>query len=876
MIKLTNFIFIVIIFCTLTSSAQNGMNFQGVARNSNGIILASQAIAVRLSILQGASTGNIEFQETKTITTNAQGLFNVIIGDGTATTSLGNYKNINWQQSPKFIRIEMDANAGNNFTILGTTQFQYVAFAHFADGVAADNITGILPLAKGGTGVSSLQDLKAALQISNVNNTSDLLKPISNATQNLFNTKLNSTDTLGLSERINLKMSLNDGLGALTLKANASDVTNSLALKENASNKSSATDLGGISPSDVLFPTQKAVKDYLTANAASGGVADGGITTIKLADLAVTDAKIATGISKSKVGLGNIDNTSDALKPVSTAMQAALDLKANVTDLVHSGDVTGTTSLSIINNAVTTNKIADAAITFNKIQNLSASNKVLGRVSSGAGIVEEISTTGTGNVVRATSPTLVTPSIGDATASRISVGTPVAGSYAALEINSTTKGFLPPRMTKVERSILDGTSIVPTRPDKIPTGTTIYCTDCGAGDLQIYNGTEWTSSSGDAPKSLAPGDFALGGIVGYILTPGDNGYVEGVTKGVIIDIKHIDNYDYRLSLSNAIGYDPGTSGTSTALGMGMENTNKIVAALGNYNGGNYIAKHAYDYIGGNYNDWYIPSLDELRKIRNNEQVISKKLEQGAISSTSPNFFITSSVGDVHGRYWAISFFGNELNSFDYASTPDELFDANTYVPIIMVIRSFVIGANTSSSNATETSSTIKSKLGITTLSGANTGDQVLPTLSSLGAVPNSRVITINGTGLDLSSDRAYTINAGLSLTDLESSNVKAKTFQLTQPTAINSTTTTTLDLSTGNLLELVLTGPTTLAFSNPKIGTYIIKVKQDATGGRTLSFPVMKWSDAAVPSITTSANAIDLITLIYDGTHYYGSCLQNF
>jgi hypothetical protein len=30
--------------------------------------------------------------------------------------------------------------------------------------------------------------------------------------------------------------------------------------------------------------------------------------------------------------------------------------------------------------------------------------------------------------------------------------------------------------------------------------------------------------------------------------------------------------------------------------------------------------------------------------------------------------------------------------------------------------------------------------------------------------------------------------------------VKAQTFQLTQPTAINSTTTTTLDLSTGNLL----------------------------------------------------------------------------
>ncbi|NBR56868.1 MAG: hypothetical protein EBU05_07520 [Chitinophagia bacterium] len=213
--------------------------------------------------------------------------------------------------------------------------------------------------------------------------------------------------------------------------------------------------------------------------------------------------------------------------------------------------------------------------------------------------------------------------------------------------------------------------------------------------------------------------------------------------------------------------------------------------------------------------------------------------------------------------------GADATTADIAPSTDRNYVTDVQAGIIL---------NTSGVNTgDETTSSIKSKLGITTLSGSNTGDQVLPTLLSLGAVPTSRVITINGTGLDLSSDRSYTINTGLTLADLESSNVKAKTFELTQPTAINSTTTTTtLDLSNGNLLELVLTGPTTLAFSNPKIGTYIIKIKQDGTGGRTLTFPIMKWADAAVPTITTAANAIDLITLIYDGTHYYGSCLQNF
>jgi hypothetical protein len=74
----------------------------------------------------------------------------------------------------------------------------------------------------------------------------------------------------------------------------------------------------------------------------NANVADGAITAAKLADGTITDAKIGAGISASKVGLGNVNNTSDANKPVSIAAQAALDNKENTTN--KSKDVTLGTS----------------------------------------------------------------------------------------------------------------------------------------------------------------------------------------------------------------------------------------------------------------------------------------------------------------------------------------------------------------------------------------------------------------------------------------------------------------------------------------------------------------------------------------------------
>ena len=66
------------------------------------------------------------------------------------------------------------------------------------------------------------------------------------------------------------------------------------------------------------------------------------------------------GVTKSMVGLGNVDNTTDANKPVSTATQTALDLKANLASPTFTGTVSGITATMVglgnVNNTTDANK----------------------------------------------------------------------------------------------------------------------------------------------------------------------------------------------------------------------------------------------------------------------------------------------------------------------------------------------------------------------------------------------------------------------------------------------------------------------------------------------------------------------------------------
>lgn len=111
------------------AQAPDIMNYQAVARNNAGQALANQTIRVRLSVVKNAVS---QYSETRQVTTNALGLFNVQIGSTGALSTTGNFAGINWQNNgtPGYVlKVELDINNSGLFTDMGSQALVSVPYA---------------------------------------------------------------------------------------------------------------------------------------------------------------------------------------------------------------------------------------------------------------------------------------------------------------------------------------------------------------------------------------------------------------------------------------------------------------------------------------------------------------------------------------------------------------------------------------------------------------------------------------------------------------------------------------------------------------------------------------------------------------------------
>jgi hypothetical protein len=150
-----------------------------------------------------------------------------------------------------------------------------------------------------------------------------------------------------------------------------------------------------------------------------------------------------------------------------------------------------------------------------------------------------------------------------------------------------------------------------------------------------------------------------------------------------------------------------------------------------------------------------------------------------------------------------------------------------------------------------------------------------------GAATLTGILKGNGT----SAFTAVTAPSGAIVGTTDTQTLSAKT--LTNPTVTNyvetpysatPTSTITLDLANGTVQIITLGGNVTITMPTATSGkSFVMLLKQDGTGSRTVTWSTVKWAGGTAPTITSTASRLDLLSFFADGTNWYGAVIsQNY
>ena len=169
---------------------------------------------------------------------------------------------------------------------------------------------------------------------------------------------------------------------------------------------------------------------------------------------------------------------------------------------------------------------------------------------------------------------------------QVGIGTATPAASAQLDVSSTTKGFLPPRMDSTQRNAIVSPAA----------GLTIYNTTLKS--VQVYNGTAWFSTVHFIGESYG------GGIVFYVYDNGQHGLIAATA-----------DQNGGAGIRWYGGSNTNTRARADGVGAGLKNTAIIIANQGPVEGGPFAATECNEYsvtvAGVTYADWYLPSLHEL-------------------------------------------------------------------------------------------------------------------------------------------------------------------------------------------------------------------------------------------------------------------------
>ena len=236
-----------------------------------------------------------------------------------------------------------------------------------------------------------------------------------------------------------------------------------------------------------------------------------------------------------------------------------------------------------------------------------------------------------------------------------------ANSKAMLDVTSTDKGMLTPRMTQAQRNNIN--------PDATATGLLIYQTD-GIPGFYYFNGSAWIAVSqianGSETKVSAGTNITVTGI-GTTANP----YVVNATAATTLAIgnSHQGGKIFWLDATGQHGLIAATTDQSTGiqwfngankrtgtsgdgLYAGEMNTTMIVALqMTDNQSGNFAAKVCADFSvtdgGVTYGDWYLPSAFELNLLF---------LQKNAVGNFNSVFYWSST--EINDSFARVQSFAN--------------------------------------------------------------------------------------------------------------------------------------------------------------------------------------------------------------------------
>lgn len=132
------FILPMLILNIIFAQTPEKLSYQAIVRNSSNLLISNTQVGMKISILQGSVSGSAVYEETQTPTTNINGLVSIEIGNGTVVS--GNFSTIDWATGPYFIKTETDPSGGTSYSITGTSQLLSVPYALHAK--TAESISG--------------------------------------------------------------------------------------------------------------------------------------------------------------------------------------------------------------------------------------------------------------------------------------------------------------------------------------------------------------------------------------------------------------------------------------------------------------------------------------------------------------------------------------------------------------------------------------------------------------------------------------------------------------------------------------------------------------------------------------------------------------